>query len=89
MMLRKLTEEAWIFYLKILDIERIPGYSIDHEIRLNRLTDQTYYRYVRRRDAFELQIMGEKNNYRQRNDVCSVSQLEASLPFRSVFSNYK
>ncbi|PPK73001.1 hypothetical protein B0F87_11547 [Methylobacter tundripaludum] len=55
MMIRKLTGEAWILYLKILDVERIPDFSIKREDRIYRLTDQAYYRYVRRRNALELQ----------------------------------
>ncbi len=54
-MIRKLTEEAWDLYLKILDIERIPGYSMELENRIYRLTDQIYYRYARRRHIWELE----------------------------------
>ncbi len=50
-MLTKLTEEAWVLYLKILDIKRIPDISIKREERIYRLTDQAYYRYVRRRNT--------------------------------------
>jgi len=50
-MLRKLTEEAWILYLRILDIERISDFSIMREERIYRLTDQIYCRYKRRRTA--------------------------------------
>ncbi len=53
-MIRKLTEEAWILYLKILDIDRISDYSIERENRIHRLTDQAYFRYLRRRRALEL-----------------------------------
>lgn len=52
-MLRKLTEEAWLLYLKVLDIERISDLSVKHEERIYRLTDQTYRRYLRRRNAWE------------------------------------
>jgi len=55
MMIRKLTGEAWILYLKMLDVERIPDFSITREDRIYRLTDQAYYRYVRRRNALALQ----------------------------------
>lgn len=53
-MLRKLTEEAWGLYLKILDVDRISGFSTEREDRIHRLTDQVYCRYVRRRDALSL-----------------------------------
>jgi|GEM_PF-546281 len=58
-MLRKLTEEAWILYLRILDIERISDFSIIREERIYRLTNQIYYRYKRRRTALELQIIND------------------------------
>ncbi len=61
LMLRKLTEEAWILYLKVLDIERISILSIKQEERIYRLTDQTYQRYLRRRNALEFQIIDKLN----------------------------
>lgn len=60
-MLRELTEEAWVLYLKILDTDRISEFSIEREDRLHRLTDQAYYRYVRRRNSLDLQIIRERN----------------------------
>lgn len=59
-MLGKLTEEAWVLYLKILDIERISGFSIKRDERIYRLTDQIYYRYKRRRTTLELQTIRGK-----------------------------
>jgi len=59
-MLGKLTEEAWGLYLKILDIERISGFSIKRDERVYSLTDQIYYRYKRRRTALELQTIRGK-----------------------------
>lgn len=59
MMLRKLTEEAWVLYLKILDADRIFDCSIEREDRIHRLIDQAYCRYVRRRNALELPKMRE------------------------------
>lgn len=58
-MLRKLTEEAWILYLKILDIEHKPEFLSKDEDRIYKLTDQAYYRYLRRRHALELHIVRE------------------------------
>lgn len=58
-MLRQLTEEAWILYLKILDIERKPDFSSEYEDRIYKLTDQAYFRYMRRRHALELHIVRE------------------------------
>lgn len=52
-MRRKLTEEAWELYLKILDME--PSLSTEREQKIYRLTDQAYYRYLRRRNALEFQ----------------------------------
>jgi len=49
MMLRKLTMEAWILYLKILNAELISDFSIDYMDRQYRLADRAYYRYRRRR----------------------------------------
>lgn len=60
-MLRQLTEEAWILYLKILDIERKPDTSNEHEDRIYKLTDQVYSRYRRRRHALELHIISDFN----------------------------
>ncbi len=54
-MLRKLTEEAWGVYLKILDVKHRQDVSVKQETRLYRLADQAYYRYIRRRRALELQ----------------------------------
>lgn len=54
-MLRKLTEEAWELYLKILDMDRASDISIKQEQRIYKLTDQSYYRYLRRRKALEFQ----------------------------------
>ena len=54
--MKKLTEEAWDLYLKILDIERMPDVSIKLEDRIYKLTDQSYYRYARRRDALGLRM---------------------------------
>jgi len=53
-MLRKLTEEAWELYLKILDME-LTSLSTEGEQKIYRLTDQAYYRYLRRRNALEFQ----------------------------------
>ncbi len=61
-MLRKLTGEAWTLYLKILDVECI---SIKHEQRIHRLTNQIYYRYVRRRNAMELQVISGRVDIRE------------------------
>ncbi|TRW90728.1 hypothetical protein EKO24_018195 [Candidatus Methylobacter oryzae] len=55
-MIGKLTEEAWVLYLKILDVNRASSYSIEHESRINRLTDRIYLRYLRRRCAMELHL---------------------------------
>ncbi|MGZ4978557.1 MAG: hypothetical protein ACXV8O_15510 [Methylobacter sp.] len=55
--MKKLTEEAWDLYLKILDIERVPDFSIKLENRIYKLTDQSYYRYARRRDALGLRML--------------------------------
>jgi hypothetical protein len=60
-MLRQLTEEAWVLYLKILDIERKPSFSSEHENRIYKLTDQVYSRYIRRRHALELHIIRNTN----------------------------
>lgn len=60
-MLRQLTEEAWILYLKILDIERKPGFLSEYEDRIYKLTDQAYSRYMRRRHALELHIIRDYN----------------------------
>ncbi len=56
-MIGKLTEEAWVLYLKILDIDRVSSYSIERENRIARLTDRTYLRYLRRRCAMELHLI--------------------------------
>lgn len=58
-MLRKLTEEAWILYVKILDVERKPNFLSKDDDRIYRLTDQAYYRYIRRRQALELHFIRE------------------------------
>ena len=49
MMLKKLTMEAWILYLKILNAELISDFSITNLNRQYRLADRAYYRYRRRR----------------------------------------
>ncbi len=53
-MLRKLTEEAWVLYLKTLDVDRISEGSIGREDRIYRLIDRVYCRYARRRNTLEL-----------------------------------
>lgn len=55
-MLSKLTEEAWILYLKILDIERKPDFD-----RVYKLIDRAYSRYIRRRHSLELHIIRNSN----------------------------
>lgn len=60
-MLRKLTEEAWILYLKILDIERKPDNLDKHENRRYKLIDRAYSRYIRRRHALELGMIRNFN----------------------------
>lgn len=60
-MLSKLTEEAWILYLKILDIERKPDYLDKYENRRYKLIDRAYSRYIRRRHALELGIIRSSN----------------------------
>ncbi len=59
-MLRKLTDEAWEFYLKILDIDRVSDYSIERENRIHKLIDRAYFRYARRRVALELYAIKER-----------------------------
>lgn len=56
-MIGQLTEEAWSLYLKILDIDRASGNSIERENKIHRLTDQTYLRYLRRRCALDIPII--------------------------------
>ncbi|MFI3122081.1 MAG: hypothetical protein QX203_19110 [Methylococcaceae bacterium] len=54
-MLRKLTEEAWELYLKMLDMGLTSDLSTEREQKIYKLTDQAYYRYLRRRNALEFQ----------------------------------
>jgi hypothetical protein len=49
MMFRKLTLEAWLLYLKILNAEFISDFSKKCGDRQYRLADRAYYRYRRRR----------------------------------------
>lgn len=65
-MLNKLTEEAWILYLKILDIERKSDFLGNYEDRVYKLIDRAYSRYIRRRYALELHII--RNSNRQITD---------------------
>ena len=51
MMLRKLTTEAWLLYLKILNAEFIADLSMKNVDRQYKLADRAYYRYRRRRAA--------------------------------------
>ncbi len=48
-MFKKLTMEAWLLYLKILNAELISDFSINCMDRQYRLADRAYYRYRRRR----------------------------------------
>ncbi|MGR9014784.1 MAG: hypothetical protein ACU83U_14205, partial [Gammaproteobacteria bacterium] len=49
MMLKKLTTEAWLLYLKILNAEFIADLSMKNVDRQYKLADRAYYRYRRRR----------------------------------------
>jgi hypothetical protein len=49
MIFKKLTMEAWLLYLKILNIELISDFSATHINRQYRLADRAYYRFRRRR----------------------------------------
>ena len=44
----ELTDQAWLLYRKISEIERVPGYSAYKVKRLHGLADGTYLRYQRR-----------------------------------------
>ena len=53
-MLRQLTDDAWILYLKILKVKQYaPDFLINGMDKRYKLAERAYSRYERRRDAWE------------------------------------